>query len=68
MNLSFNGINATGVWTVLSWIAAVVLHFTGTSSSTQQVVDAVTGLVTAAHVGGTHYVKAQTSSGKGTVS
>ncbi len=49
-----SGVNAASFWTVLSWVAALVLHFTGQNAQTQQVVDAAAGIITALHVGGTH--------------
>lgn len=54
MNFSISGFNSASFWTLLSWVAALVLHFTGAAPGTQQVVDAAAGLVTALHVGGTH--------------
>lgn len=63
MNFSISGINSASVWTVLSWAAALLLHFTGASPNVQPVVDAAAGLVTALHVAGTHY-KTAAQSGK----
>lgn len=65
MNFSISGINSASVWTVLSWVAALVLHFTGAQPNVQPVVDAAAGLVTALHVAGTHYKGAQSGKAQG---
>lgn len=65
MKLPSFTVNAGTFWTVLSWVAALVLHFTGATPNVQPLVDLAAGIITATHVGGTHYKSAQSGKAQG---
>jgi hypothetical protein len=62
MEVNLPKLSAQGLYTILTWIIALVLNLTRYHAVVTDIVTAISGLVTAAHVHGLHLQRSKNTS------